>query len=169
VKPPLWVIIVIDVLEIGCADPLRKQLAMSDQVTEHSIQGIGIVQVETGGSLVKFDLIGALGQKIRCRASYDKMQTILFALHAGMQLATEEMAKRPGFRLQDYAPRLQCKRHAFGLVWGPGSETQVCLNIETALDLSISLMLPANEAENMATGLLKMAAKARNTKAPKLL
>jgi hypothetical protein len=142
---------------------------MSDQATEFSIQSIGKVQVETGGNLIKFELIGALGQRIQCHARYDMMQSILFALHAGMELATGEMAKRPGFRFQDYAPRLLLKRHVCGLVTSPSGKTQVCLNIDTKLDFSLSFMLPPDEAESMAAALLRMAAQARQTPAPKPL
>jgi hypothetical protein len=142
---------------------------MSDQATEYDIQSIGKVQVETGGNLIKFELIGTPGQRIQCQARYDKMQSILFALHAGMELATGEMAKRPGFRFQDFAPRLLLKRHVCGLVTSPKGKTQVCLNIDTKLDFSLSFMLPPDEAESMAAALLRMAAQARQTPAPKPL
>jgi hypothetical protein len=140
---------------------------MSDQANEHGIQGIGKVQVETGGNLIKFELIGTLGQRIQCHARYDKMQAILFALHAGMELATAEMAKRPGFQFQDYAPRLLLKRHVCSLMTGPRRKAHVCLTIETKLDFSLSFMLPPDEAESLAVALLRMAAQARQTPAAK--
>jgi hypothetical protein len=149
------------------ADALRKQPAMSNQATEHSIQSIGKVQVETGGNLIKFELIGTLGQRIQCHAPYDKMQSILFALHAGMELATAEMAKRPGFQFQDYAPRLLPKRHVCSVVTDPRRKAHVCLTIDTKLDFSLSFMLPPEEAESMALALLRMAAQARRAPAPK--
>jgi hypothetical protein len=142
---------------------------MSHPATEHSIQGVGKVQVETGGYLVKFELIETLGGKIQCHTRYDKMQAILFALRAGMELATKEMAKRPGFRFQNYAPRQLLKRHVCGLVIDPRSKTQVCLNIETRLDFSLSFMLQPNEAESMAVALLRTAAQARHVQPPKPL
>jgi hypothetical protein len=153
--------------EIVGADALAKTTAMLDQAMEHSIQGVGKVQVETGGNLIKFELIGTLGQRIQCHARYDKMQSILFAMHAGMELATAEMAKRPGFQFQDYAPRLLLKRHGCSLMTGPRRKTQVCLTIDTKLDFSLSFMLPPDEAESMAVALLRMAVQARQALAPK--
>lgn len=140
---------------------------MSDQAIKHAIQRIGKVEVETGGNLIKFELISTLDQKIQCQARYEMMQSILFALRAGMELATEEMTKRPGFRVQDHAPRLRVKRYTCGLLTGAASETLVCLNVETKLDFSLSFMVPPDEAESMAVALLRMATQARHTQAPK--
>jgi hypothetical protein len=135
-------------------------------LTGYVVGSIGKFGVADDGLTLYFELVTDDSSRVRFLVPFQKMNTLVMAMHGALDMALKENAKRPGFDASQYTARIPVVQHRAGLAVGPGDERRVLLEVRSRSGFDLSLVLSREQAAQIGTDLTGKSAEVESAPAP---